>query len=80
MPQLVDDEARNAVYEIRELLGAYKKAEDLINIGAYKKGSNPCIDSAIAKSASIASFLKQSAAEASDFSITRGRLLELART
>jgi flagellar biosynthesis/type III secretory pathway ATPase len=80
MSQLVDNEGRNAAYEIRDLLGTYKKAEDLINIGAYKKGSNPRIDAAIAKSDAISSFLKQRAEEPSEFSTTRGRLLELARS
>ena len=80
MPQLVDDNGKNAAYEIRDLLGTHKKAEDLINIGAYKKGSNPRIDAAIAKSEAIAAFLKQRAEEPSEFSVTHGRLLELARS
>jgi FliI/YscN family ATPase len=78
MSQLVDDEGKNAVYEIRDLLGTYKKAEDLINIGAYKKGTNPRIDTAIEKSGNMAAFLKQRAEETSEFSMTRRRLLELA--
>lgn len=35
--------------QVRELLSTYREAEDLINIGAYNKGSNPRIDRAIEK-------------------------------
>ena len=42
----------------------YKKAEDLINIGAYVKGSNPEIDRAIALIEPLRAFLKQNLSEA----------------
>jgi flagellum-specific ATP synthase len=44
---------------MRELLATYKDAEDLINIGAYKPGSNPKIDRAIKLIDPINDFLKQ---------------------
>ena len=44
---------------IRDLIATYREAEDLINIGAYAKGSNPKIDEAIAKNQAITAFLKQ---------------------
>ena len=44
---------------VRELLAAYEKAEDLINIGAYQMGSNRTIDLAIARHDEILKFLKQ---------------------
>ncbi|WP_428908663.1 flagellar protein export ATPase FliI [Niallia sp. Krafla_26] len=44
---------------LRELLSTYYHSEDLINIGAYKKGSNKDIDEAIHKYPQIISFLKQ---------------------
>ena len=37
----------------------HKQAEDLINIGAYKKGSNPGIDFAISKIEAVNTFLQQ---------------------
>jgi flagellum-specific ATP synthase len=43
----------------REVLASYEEAEDLINIGAYAKGSNPKIDYAISKIDAINDFLKQ---------------------
>lgn len=44
---------------LKELLATYRKAEDLINIGAYVNGSNPKIDRAIGKIEQINKFLKQ---------------------
>ena len=41
------------------MLATYNEAEDLINIGAYKGGSNPNIDYAIAKIDAVNEFLMQ---------------------
>ena len=40
------------------MLASYNEAEDLINIGAYAKGSNPKIDYAISKIDAINDFLR----------------------
>jgi flagellum-specific ATP synthase len=45
--------------KIREWLSTYRKAEDMINIGAYAKGSNPKIDLALKKIDAVNSFLIQ---------------------
>ena len=45
--------------ELRKLVSVYRKAEDMINIGAYKSGSNHDIDRAIAKKDAIDQFLSQ---------------------
>ncbi len=79
MSHLVDDKVKNAAYEIRDLLATYKKSEDLINIGAYKRGSNKRIDTSIDKADPIAAFLKQRAEEPSQLSFTREQLLQLAQ-
>ncbi|MBI5192424.1 MAG: flagellar protein export ATPase FliI [Nitrospirae bacterium] len=52
---------------LREVLAIYKKAEDLINIGAYKKGNNARIDYAIQMIDRINSFLCQGINEKVDF-------------
>ena len=44
---------------LKELLATYRKAEDLINIGAYVAGSNPKIDQAIEKIELINKYLRQ---------------------
>ena len=54
---------------------AYKKAEDLINIGAYQKGSNPTIDRAIMQIDSINQMLKQAVEEKIDPQMSLRQLL-----
>ena len=77
MSQLVDDRVRGAAYSVRDLLATYRDAEDLINIGAYKRGSNPKIDLAIQKIDAINAFLKQRAEDAADFGATQEALVAL---
>jgi len=42
-----------------ETLATYRKSEDLINIGAYAKGSNPKIDKSISMIDGLNAFLRQ---------------------
>jgi flagellum-specific ATP synthase len=67
MPAIVSNEQRAVAMKARELLATYREAEDLVNIGAYVKGSNPKIDEAIRKHPKLESFLIQDMNEA-DFS------------
>ncbi len=50
---------REAAAHLRELLAAYQRAEDLINIGAYQHGSNRAIDEAIRLHDAHIAYLKQ---------------------
>lgn len=59
MTNIVSDEHRKLASEIRDILSVYEKNEDLISIGAYKSGTNPKLDSAIAKIDKINEFLCQ---------------------
>jgi flagellum-specific ATP synthase len=59
MPDLVPQSYLQKAGKIRELLSTYSKAEDMLNIGAYAKGSNPKIDLALRKIDSVSSFLIQ---------------------
>jgi len=77
MPQLVDETVTKAAYSVRDLLAVHRDSEDLVNIGAYKRGSNPRIDRAIEKIDSINGFLKQRAEEPSTLNDTRESLLSL---
>ncbi|MGE4169488.1 MAG: flagellar protein export ATPase FliI [Candidatus Margulisiibacteriota bacterium] len=54
---------KKAAGQLREVLARYQEAEDLINIGAYVKGSNPKIDYAIDKIDGVNSFLRQATDE-----------------
>ncbi|WP_340103514.1 FliI/YscN family ATPase [Rhodohalobacter sp. 8-1] len=64
MPNIVTNEQRAISMKARELLATYREAEDLVNIGAYVKGSNPKIDEAIRKHPKLESFLIQDMNEA----------------
>ena len=55
---------------IKELLAVYKDAEDLVNIGAYKPGSNPKIDNAIKNIDQINDFLRQSVDDPTNYQTT----------
>ncbi len=44
---------------VKNKLAVYREAQDLINIGAYKKGSNPDVDEAISLNGKINAFLRQ---------------------
>jgi len=63
MKDIVSQEHLNLAYQTIAILATYKKAEDLINIGAYVKGSNPEIDRAISLIKDLKNFLKQSIEE-----------------
>jgi len=56
-------EHQTSAGKMREVLARYVEAEDLINIGAYIKGSNPKIDYAIDKIENVNAFLKQKTME-----------------
>ena len=67
MSQVADKEHKQAAGKLRNILATYNDAEDLINIGAYKKGSNPAIDYAMSKIDEVNDFLCQSTDEKVDF-------------
>jgi len=50
---------KKAAGYIRRLMAVYAESEDMINVGAYQKGSNPAIDEAIAHHDRIVTFLSQ---------------------
>lgn len=59
MLQVTTPEHRQAAGQVKELLATYREAEDLINIGAYVKGSSKRIDHSIACIEQINAFLRQ---------------------
>jgi flagellum-specific ATP synthase len=63
MPDLVSQEYLQKAGKIREWLSIHRKAEDMLNIGAYAKGSNPKIDLALKKIDAISSYLIQNSSE-----------------
>ena len=68
MSQIVNKEHKAVAGRLKNVLATYNEAEDLINIGAYKKGSNKEIDYAIEKHEAVNSFLLQGVDDKYEFS------------
>jgi len=77
MPDIVSKDHRLRAMAFNEILVTYKEAEDLINIGAYVRGSNLQIDHALTKINSLRKFLKQDILEEALFEETVRRLHEI---
>ena len=58
--QLLDQNQTSVATEVRKWMAIYDEHRELIQIGAYRPGSNPQIDRAIAIKPTIDGFLKQS--------------------
>lgn len=78
MGDVVEKQHKVAAGKVRTLLAAYRKNEDLINIGAYVKGSDADTDKAIALMDSINFFLQQGVDEPMPYNDTVNALLKLA--
>ncbi len=59
---------------LKQLLSAYQRNRDLVAVGAYKRGSDPVVDDAIALYPEIAAFLQQDIAEQSGQAESLARL------
>ena len=70
MKQITDKEHYELAGKIRDNLAVYEKSEDLINVGAYVKGSNLKVDEAILLHDRLMAFLRQEVEEASSFEET----------
>jgi len=79
MPQVTDDEHRRAIYGIRDLLAAYREHEDLISIGAYRRGANALVDAAIDFRDDIHRYLRQPIEQPATLADARNELIELYR-
>ena len=77
MPAIVTPAHRTAVHRFLDMVATYRESEDLINIGAYVKGSNPRIDMALRNWEAIREFLRQDSSEQADFNGSVARLAEL---
>jgi flagellum-specific ATP synthase len=76
MTDLADKGHLAAAARFKELLATYVHNEDMINIGAYQKGSSPEIDQAIAYHPRLVDFLKQPFEEAVDLASSREALIK----
>ncbi|MCE9593722.1 MAG: FliI/YscN family ATPase [Planctomycetes bacterium] len=64
MPSLTTEKHQRAASKVRELLAAYREGRDLVEIGAYKPGTNPRLDTALKLMPVLQIFLRQGQREA----------------
>ncbi len=74
MPDIVDSKHREYASKFVELMATYKKSEDMINLGAYREGTNPKVDYAIKMIDKLKGYLRQKTDERSDFANSLQRL------
>lgn len=74
---ITSKEQQQAATTVRELLSAYQDNEDLISIGAYRRGSNPAVDAAIEMRDEIETYLRQGITEPSTMELARTGLANL---
>src|SRR5439155_21222092 len=79
MPALVDAPHAAAAQAVRSWLAAHREGRDLIEIGAYKPGTNARLDQAVLRMPAIEAFLRQGVHETSPMRETRELLALVAQ-
>jgi FliI/YscN family ATPase len=74
MADVADPEHQKLAMLIREAMGTYREASDLIQVGAYVPGSDPRVDGALVLVPKIDAFLQQGVHEKTGFGEIRARL------
>ena len=67
MSQIVDKDHKKVAGKLKNVLATYNDSEDLINIGAYKRGNNKNIDYAMDKIDAVNEFLLQDTDQKFDY-------------
>ena len=74
---VISKEHKEKAQQVLELMSVYRDSEDLINIGAYTKGSNPKLDEAMQKMPAINNFLRQDINEKTVFDESKNSLMSV---
>lgn len=77
MIDIVSPEHRKVSQKLRKVLSVYQEAEDLVNIGAYVKGSNSDIDYALQMINKVNDYLRQDIDDYASYSDTVSRLIDM---
>jgi len=77
MVEVATPEHRKSAAKFKETLAVYNDSKDLIDIGAYSKGSNPKIDYALNNIDNINNYLKQPIEERVDYENSVSSLIQL---
>ena len=76
MSEVASPEHKQAAQAMRELMSVYRDHEDLISIGAYRRGGNRLVDAAIDLLPEINRYLRQAVEEKSSHEQARDALVE----
>jgi len=79
MPDVASDQQRRAAVVLRGLLAAHRDHEDLISVGAYRRGSNRSVDVALEMLDPINQYLRQPVEQPSSLEEARAELIRLAQ-
>lgn len=77
MTDISEENQRHAATVVRQLLAALRENEDLVSVGAYRPGSNPTLDLALAMQNDIDAFLQQTTGQSSTTESARQQLIEM---
>lgn len=80
MDSIIQDPHKASARKIRDLLATWSENEELIRLGAYRKGSSSDVDEAIAKHPALEEFLKQGVTEPTGFIETLERMAQFERS
>jgi flagellum-specific ATP synthase len=78
MNDIVPAKHQSAALVVRQLLAAYAEHEDLISIGAYRRGTQKAVDAAIEMREAIETFLRQPVGDGAPFKAVVDGLTALA--
>jgi flagellum-specific ATP synthase len=67
MAEITSDDHQEQVRRFRQIFATYRQNEDLIAVGAYRRGADPRIDEAVAKYPILLDFIRQSVSHKVDF-------------
>ena len=70
-------EQKEAATALRQIMGAKRSVQDLLDVGAYQAGTNPEVDTAVKYDADIEAFLTQKTDEKVEFDAAWSQLFDL---
>ncbi|MBK9248584.1 MAG: flagellar protein export ATPase FliI [Ignavibacteria bacterium] len=76
MKDVITPQHREASQSMKEMLAAYREAEDMISVGAYQKGSNSLVDTAIELRMQTRKFLRQEVEDPTSYRDSITKLME----
>jgi len=75
---VTDQAHQSARRQLVRMLAVYREIEDLVQIGAYARGSNPEADVAIEYHAAITAILRQGSGDTPSFAESKAGMLKIA--